>query len=62
MEDIVDGINGTSGLGGDIVASTDNAGRLVLTDVSGANIVVTEDGDEQDMFAATTQTNRLVLQ
>ena len=59
MEDIVDGINGTSGLGGDIVASTDNAGRLVLTSLSGANIVVTEDGDEQDMFAGTTQTNQV---
>ena len=59
MEDIVDGINGTAGLGGDIVASTDSAGRLVLTSLSGANIVVTEDSDEQDMFAATTQTNQV---
>ena len=59
MEDIVDGINGTAGLGGDIVASTDSAGRLVLTSLSGANIVVTEDEDEQDMFAATTQTNQV---
>ena len=59
MEDSVDGINGTAGLGGDIVASTDSAGRLVLTSLSGANIVVTEDSDEQDMFAATTQTNQV---
>lgn len=59
LEDIVDGINSAAGLGGDIVASTDAAGRLVLTSQSGANIVVTEDGDEQDMFAATTQTNQV---
>ena len=59
MEDIVDGINGTAGLGGDIVASTDTSGRLILTSLSGANIVVTEDGDEQDMFAAGTQTNQV---
>ena len=59
MEDIVDGINGTAGLGGDIVASTDTSGRLILTSLSGANIVVTEDSDEQDMFAAGTQTNQV---
>ena len=29
IEDIVDGINGTAGLGGDIVASTDTSGRLL---------------------------------
>ena len=59
LEDIVDGINSEAGLGGDIVASTDSAGRLILTSQSGANIVVTEDGDEQDMFAATSQTNQV---
>jgi len=59
LEDIVDGINSEAGLGGDIVASTDTAGRLILTSQSGANIVVTEDGDEQDMFAATSQTNQV---
>ncbi len=59
IEDIVDGINGTAGLGGDIVASTDTSGRLLLTSLSGANIVVTEDSDEQDMFAATSQTNQV---
>lgn len=59
IEDIVDGINGTAGLGGDIVASTDTSGRLLLTSLSGANIVVTEDSDENDMFAATSQTNQV---
>ena len=59
LEDIVAGINSEAGLGGDIVASTDTAGRLILTSQSGANIVVTEDGDEQDMFAATSQTNQV---
>ena len=59
LEDIVDGINSEAGLGGDIVASTDSAGRLILTSQSGANIVVTEDADEQDMFAATSQTNQV---
>ena len=59
LEDIVDGINSEAGLGGDIVASTDSAGRLILTSQSGANIVVTEDAQEQDMFAATSQTNQV---
>ena len=34
LEDIVDGINGAAGLGGDIVASTDASGRLILTSQS----------------------------
>ena len=59
VEDIVTAINGTAGLGGDVVASADSAGRLLLTSVSGSNIVVTEDSDEQDMFAATTHTNQV---
>ena len=47
MEDIVDGINGTTGLGGDIVASTDASGRLLPDDLYPVLTLVTEDEDDK---------------
>ena len=48
----VTAINGASNLGGDIVASSDSSGKLVLTSNSGATISVTEDAQHQAFFTA----------
>ena len=59
MEDIVDGYQlEPLVLVVTLLLATDTSGRLVLTSLSGANIV-TEGSDEQDMFAAGTQTNQV---
>ncbi|MGC6521483.1 MAG: flagellin [Candidatus Micropelagos thuwalensis] len=48
----VSAINGVANLGGDIVASSDSSGKLVLTSNSGATITVAEDADHQAFFTA----------
>lgn len=48
VQDFVTTFNAITGGVGDIVASTDDDGLLVLTSASGANIVVTADTDETD--------------
>ena len=49
---VVTAINGVANLGGDIVASSDSTGKLVLTSNSGATITVTEDANHDAFFTA----------